>query len=215
MTILRDTHTSGFTIVSNKSVAQNNALSFRARGLLLYLLSLPDDWVFNMCAVTGSSPRERREAVASARRELERNGHVRIIRTRSGGMLTGTDWVVSESAGALKGAEKEDRKEGAETKFEKFWEAYGQVGSRAIARKAHAKALKKIGEPELLEKAQLYRESCRRNGVYQKHAATWLLNECWEDDCGNQRSSREAPNEREEMMSHEEAIEEIRRNCRL
>lgn len=42
-TILRQAHKKSYTVITNK-LAQDNTLSLRARGLMLYLLSLPDDW---------------------------------------------------------------------------------------------------------------------------------------------------------------------------
>ena len=46
------------TIVPNET-AQNSNLSWAARGLLLYMLSLPTDWKLNEADLLGRSPKGR------------------------------------------------------------------------------------------------------------------------------------------------------------
>lgn len=66
--------------------AQDERLSFMARGVLAYVLSLPDGWEFSieriarscMAKVKGSG----REAVTSAMRELEDAGYRRVVHER-------------------------------------------------------------------------------------------------------------------------------------
>lgn len=64
-----------FTILSNE-VINDSRLSFRARGVLLYLLSKPADWRTRSEAIAAQSPREGREAIRTAMRELEAYGYL-------------------------------------------------------------------------------------------------------------------------------------------
>ena len=67
-------------VVIDQAAIRNPRLSHRARGVLVLLLSMPDDWTVNAewIAMHGS---EGRDAVRSALTELERLGH--LIRHKS------------------------------------------------------------------------------------------------------------------------------------
>ena len=66
---------SNFTILSN-AVINDERLSFRARGVLIWLLSKPDDWRTRSDAIAGQSPKEGRDAIRSALRELAELGYL-------------------------------------------------------------------------------------------------------------------------------------------
>ncbi|MDC3729331.1 replication protein [Rhodococcus sp. Rp3] len=66
---------SNFTILSN-AVINDERLSFRARGVLIWLLSKPDDWHTRSDSITGQSPKEGRDAIRSALRELAELGYL-------------------------------------------------------------------------------------------------------------------------------------------
>ena len=51
-----------FTILSN-AVINDERLSFRARGVLIWLLSKPDDWRTRSDSIAGQSPKEGRDAI--------------------------------------------------------------------------------------------------------------------------------------------------------
>ena len=96
-----------FTIVPNE-VAQNSDLSWGARGLLVYLLSLPADWSIRVTEVQGHGTDGRRRFY-SLKRELESAGYVRGYRTRDQkGVITGVCWEVSDRAWAWDEAREPD-----------------------------------------------------------------------------------------------------------
>lgn len=64
-----------FTILSNAAI-NDGRLSFRARGVLMWLLSKPADWRIRSESIAGQSPREGREAIRTAMRELEQLGYL-------------------------------------------------------------------------------------------------------------------------------------------
>jgi len=66
---------SNFTILSN-AVINDERLSFRARGVLIWLLSKPDDWRTRSDSIAGHSPKEGRDAIRSALRELAELGYL-------------------------------------------------------------------------------------------------------------------------------------------
>lgn len=67
--------------------------------------------------------------------------------------------------------------------FDEFWSVWPRKEGKANAVKAYEKALKRISEPELLEKVRAYVSSPARPEVrFVPHAATWLNGERWLDD---------------------------------
>jgi hypothetical protein len=73
---------------------QDHELSFMARGILAYLVSLPDGSRESIKTLAGRS-REGRTAVANAMRELETAGFLKRVKRHAGGAI-GTELVVSD-----------------------------------------------------------------------------------------------------------------------
>lgn len=74
----------GFICVMN-DVAQDARLSYGARGLLVAMVSLPDDWAFSAERLAKCSPGEGRDWVRARLRELEAAGYVSRTRERGEG----------------------------------------------------------------------------------------------------------------------------------
>ena len=72
--IFRVERTKNYTVMSNQYF-KNKSLSLKARGLLSLMLSLPDDWNYNMQGLTSLS-RDGIDSVRSAIKELEHHGYV-------------------------------------------------------------------------------------------------------------------------------------------
>ena len=64
----------GFTVIDNATL-RDTRLSWRARGLLAYILSLPDDWTVTSSHLE-SQGTEGREAIRASLRELEAAGYM-------------------------------------------------------------------------------------------------------------------------------------------
>lgn len=69
----------GWTALPN-ALLQDAGLSYRARGVLAYLLSMPEGWDVRADAVAAGSPGEKLAAVRRALRELGAAGYYRIVR---------------------------------------------------------------------------------------------------------------------------------------
>ena len=84
-----------FTIVSN-SIITNNGLSYKARGILIYLLSKPDNWIVRVQDIAKQAPEMGESAVRSGLKELKLAGYAALKQIRENGRAVGKQWVVYE-----------------------------------------------------------------------------------------------------------------------
>lgn len=84
-----------FTTLDNR-VIRDNRLSWKATGLLVYLLHLPSDWRLKLEHL-GKQKKDRRDATRSGLAELEELGYLAIVRDRAeGGKFGRTIWLVTD-----------------------------------------------------------------------------------------------------------------------
>lgn len=76
--IHRSHHAQHYVVVPN-AIARDKRLSFRARGLLVMLLSLPPDWHVTADMLAADNP-DSRTAIRAAMRELREAGYVEVHR---------------------------------------------------------------------------------------------------------------------------------------
>lgn len=83
MSIIRTKSPHRFTIVSNELLAESNPMSWEATGLLIYLLSKPDNWQVSIAALTniGKCGKNKIESIL---KELKQLGYV-VGKRRSSG----------------------------------------------------------------------------------------------------------------------------------
>ena len=65
----------------SKHYLRDNSLSFKAKGLLTLMLSLPEDWDYTIAGLA-QFPADGRVSIASTIRELEERGYIRRNQTR-------------------------------------------------------------------------------------------------------------------------------------
>lgn len=83
----------GYVCMSRQFLDDRN-LSFKAKGLLSVMLSLPDDWVYSISGLTALAS-DGRDSVMSALEELKSKGYVVMTETRVKGRFV-TNWDVYE-----------------------------------------------------------------------------------------------------------------------
>ena len=93
--VFRVERTKNFTVMANYHL-KDKRLSLKAKGLLSVMLSLPDDWNYNMKGLARLS-KDGIDSVRSTVKELEQYGYVtrRRIRTDTG-QLADTEYLVRE-----------------------------------------------------------------------------------------------------------------------
>lgn len=80
MSIFRVNKNVNYTVMSNHHL-QDKRLSLKAKGLLSYMLSLPDDWDYSLKGLT-TGCRDGIDSVRSTVRELEARGYLRRSKVR-------------------------------------------------------------------------------------------------------------------------------------
>ena len=81
MAVFRVERNKGYTVMSNHHI-RNKELTFKAKGLLSQMLSLPEDWDYTLAGLSHIN-RESVDAIRTAVWELEREGYIRRSQNRS------------------------------------------------------------------------------------------------------------------------------------
>jgi len=103
MPTIRIEKTRDYTVMANHHL-RNKALSLKAKGLLSYMLSLPEDWNYTLSGLA-TSCKDGLDSVRQAVSELETYGYVVRSRIRDArGRLRDTEYVVYESPVPVKPA---------------------------------------------------------------------------------------------------------------
>lgn len=89
-----------YTVIDNGYV-KNEKLSWDAKGVMTYLLTLPSDWVINLDELTTHSS-DGITVLRSALKELEQFGYLRITKIKNEkGVFTGSKYEISEAGDFL------------------------------------------------------------------------------------------------------------------
>ena len=80
MSVFKIEKTKDFTVMSNYHLRDKN-LSYKAKGLLSFMLSLPDDWDYSLKGLCSIS-KENRDAIRSTLKELQQNHYLEIEKVR-------------------------------------------------------------------------------------------------------------------------------------
>lgn len=95
MSIFRIHKTKNFTVMSNYHFKEKE-MSLKAKGLLSLMLSLPDDWSYNISGLVRLS-KDGKDSVMSALSELEKFGYLKRVRTTdSKGRFSGVEYNIFE-----------------------------------------------------------------------------------------------------------------------
>lgn len=98
MAIIRKKRKERFSIVDNK-VIEDERLSFKARGLLIYMLSKPDDWKFYTEELAKRSNKDGISAIKTALNEIEDAGYLtRKQGHKKNGQFTSQDWILTDTS---------------------------------------------------------------------------------------------------------------------
>lgn len=80
MSVFKIEKTKDFTVMSNFHLRDKN-LTYKAKGLLSFMLSLPEDWDYSLAGLTSIS-KESRDGIRSILKELQDNHYLEIEKVR-------------------------------------------------------------------------------------------------------------------------------------
>lgn len=95
MAIIRVVHDSGYTCISNKML-QDKSLSWKAKGLLSYMLTCKDDWNFSVEGLSTFSS-DGYTCTNTALKELIQCGYVTREQLRENGKIKDVVYTVYET----------------------------------------------------------------------------------------------------------------------
>lgn len=193
-----------FTQIPN-SWARDERIGYRARGILLLLMSHQDGWKISLEHLANDGP-DGITAVRTAVSQLEESGYLVRSQVRNEKQqIVGYDWLISDpfespelenlilgnldenlnvgNQSLKKTITKEYKKKDISPDFEKFWKLYPRRAGKGGAEKAWAKAIK-VDEPETI---LAYLEKWVASGKLPEmqfipYPATWLNQQRWLDD---------------------------------
>lgn len=125
MTILRRHLSTGYTVLPTATL-EDARLSFRARGILAYLLAKPDSWKVAADRISKAG-KEGIEAVRTALRELRDAGYYRVVTER---LADGTFHRVTEVYDQAQEWAAEEFREAEERRAARRRKAGGQASAR-------------------------------------------------------------------------------------
>lgn len=84
-------------VMINRKTLEDTRLSFKARGLLAYMLARPQGWEFNITHLVTQSDKDGRDAIRSALSELVELGYAKRVAERQQGKFTKISLVIYET----------------------------------------------------------------------------------------------------------------------
>ena len=97
MPVLRQNHTRDFTVLPN-ALLQDQRLSCRDRGLLVWMLSKPPEWSFSKAAIVSELRQDGERSVQSGVKVLQKLGYLTITRERQKkGTISRSVWNVFDT----------------------------------------------------------------------------------------------------------------------
>lgn len=97
MAIIRQKREKNYSVVNNQ-ILEDTRMSFKARGLLIYMLSKPDNWQFYSEELVKHSDKDGISSIKTALNELEACGYLKRVQKRAEkGKFSGQDWILNDS----------------------------------------------------------------------------------------------------------------------
>lgn len=195
-----------FTQIPN-TWARDNRLGYRAKGILLLLMSHQDGWRISLEHLANDGP-DGITAVRTAIQQLQECGYlIRTVIRNEKNQIEGAEWIINDpftsenltlenltsenleenlTSGnlTLKNTNiKEDNRNILDSAFEEFWSLYPRHVGKSTARKAFEKACKKVEPTVINNLLKIWVAQGNLPDIqFIPYPATWLNQERWDDD---------------------------------
>lgn len=218
MAVLRKNKKEKYTIIDN-AVFMDYNLSYKAKGLLCQMLSLPDGWSWSIEGLTKLSS-DGKASVMSALNELKDNGYFYRRQVREGNRISGIEYVISEvKMNDFQDAENQNvenqhaenppqlntnklntdllKTKEINTEFESLWMLYPRKQGKKKALESYKSARKKgVTYEDVKHGIEAYVEYIRVQGIeerYIKQGSTFFSQNAWQDDWTPKHSNSSNP----------------------
>ncbi|MBB5337602.1 helix-turn-helix domain-containing protein [Pectinatus brassicae] len=94
MTKIKVSHNKNYTIMSNYHL-RDKKLSLKAKGLMSYMLSLPDNWDYSVSGLSIVCNCGR-DAIRTGLNELEKQGYLKRVQQKENGKFDKTIYILHE-----------------------------------------------------------------------------------------------------------------------
>ena len=210
MAILRKNNKEQYTTIP-QGILRDERLSLKDIGLLVCMLSLPDNWKFSENGLEAIFKNDGQASIRTGLKRLEETGYLQRKRTRSeDGKLSSVIWYLHDEAvyhpecykprlenpsvdnpsleNPPQSNTKESNTKGYVYGFDLFWSLYPKKKAKESARKAWAKLKPSEELVKTIIKAvgvAKHTEEWKKDGgKYIPYPATYLNGKRWEDEGG-------------------------------
>lgn len=95
-TIVRVAKRNRWTTILSATL-EDSTISYRARGVLASLLAKPDDWHADLAVIVRGSPKEGRDCIYGAIKELTQAGYITRVAVRENGRIVSWELITHET----------------------------------------------------------------------------------------------------------------------
>ena len=180
-------------------------LSFKARGLLCYIMSHKEGWSISVTWLAANNI-EGKEALRSAIAELELHGYLSREQENTGGRFGEVTWSTREPMAEKPQTENRALKNTIDKNiidknkerelFSEFWKEYPKKVDKAQAFRQFKRALSRARFEDILSGAIRYASDPNLpEARFIKYPATWLNADAWENGPLPERSKSSKPKE--------------------
>jgi hypothetical protein len=188
---------------------RDQRLSFKARGLMAYLMSNTEGWSLTVHQIAKKSI-EGKDSIRSAIVELELLGYLRREQSNDNGRFGEVTWTTSDPAAEplpenpppenpplKKNIDKKNIIKNREREaFDEFWKTYPKKQDKGLAERSFRKALSFASAEDIIEGAARYASDPNLpEPRYIKNPSTWLNAKAWENGPLPERGSRKYDNQ--------------------
>lgn len=188
--IIRSKRTQNFTVIPN-SVLEDKSLDWKALGLLVYLLSKPDDWSVSVPQLI-KAKKAGEDAIRGMLKALRDAGYVQMQRSKSGEV----DWLVYDTPHIGKNPNRENPDKATEDKATSGKSLTGKIPNRE--------------NPDVLIKTdkRLLKTESKKINKKDFDLPFWIDQEIW-DEWMYVRKQKKAINSQRAMKSLVASLEQI------